>query len=310
MRKITIKRAPGLPMAPPVEYKIVSDKRVYLTKNRAEEVLNLEVFPGERDVRENHVQMLYNEAIAGRFMWHHVIIGIAKCGEHTYRVNGQHTCWMRYLLPDEYDGYNCSVREIVYEVETLDQVRDLYSTFDRNAPRTTGHIARVLLMDSQATSGVAMGLINRVTAGFRLWKFETDWAIANNPAEVITMIETQFAALFNTVAKFMYRFSNEINWIRRSSVLAAMFATFEKAPQKAVEFWEPVCSGLGLNESTDPRYHLRKYLDATSHTTSTKGKTAVSQEEAYRVCVQAWNRWRSGEKVSTLRSTEKRVNPK
>jgi hypothetical protein len=292
------------------DFRVLEDVQLNFTRARAVEFLELKKFPGERDVRESHVQYLYNEYISGRMMWSHVIIATARLAEDgaTYRINGQHCAWMRFSIPEEGDPSTARVRWISYAVPTMEDLRALYSTFDRNAPRTVGHIMKNLLLGSKAADGISSYYLNKLTAGFKLWHWERDDATSSTPAEVAAVITTQYAPLFQLVGEYIQ--ANEKKWVqvKRSSVVAALFATFEKAPQKAIEFWDPVVTGLGLVEEKDARYQLRNYISSHGHTVS-KGKMAVSQEEMFRVCIQAWNRWRKGELISVVRSTEKRVKP-
>jgi len=104
-------------------------------------------------------------------------------------------------------------------------------------------------------------------------------------------------------------------FMKRAGVVAALFATFDKLGGKAAEFWDPVANGLGISEKTDPRYMLREYLNTHGQS---KGARAVASttmfvgaEDTYRICISAWNKWRTGEKQSrTYQTLEKRVKPR
>ena len=71
-----------------------------------------------------------------------------------------------------------------------------------------------------------------------------------------------------------------------------MFATFEVAPNKAVEFWNCVCDAIGYKSKQDARWQLRHYID--THTASkSDSKSFIADERWYRMCIVAWNRWRN-----------------
>jgi hypothetical protein len=90
---------------------------------------------------------------------------------------------------------------------------------------------------------------------------------------------------------------------RRASVLAGMLETFDAAPQKAVEFWTGVCTGLNLGEKTDPRYKLRTALQTSTVMSANSGsKKRVDAETMYRWGIFAWNMWRKGAPMQVLRA--------
>src|SRR3974390_1791789 len=156
-------------MATPLDYKVLSDKETNLTKKSAYAYLELETFSGERLVREKHVQFLFDEWAAGRFIWHHVLMASATLNGTTYRINGQHTCWMRVNIPEKAEPVSSTVRLVEYQVETIEQLRGLYSTFDRNAPRTVGHVSVCMLQDTHAGRELIKSVISQLVPGFRIF---------------------------------------------------------------------------------------------------------------------------------------------
>ncbi len=298
-------------LSEPINYEIVSDEMGNLTKERAYQFLELKTFEGERAVREQHVQFLFDEFIAGRFLWHHVLIASAMVKGEEYRINGQHTCWMRVNIEDSKAKENrpSNVRFVKYAVERNEDLRALYSAFDRNAPRTVGHVSRVMMMDTPAGRELPNHIISQCVAGFRIF-FAEDWqSAAANPNELVAIINQSYAEVFNVVGHFVSRFRDDNKAFRRAAVTAAMLATFEKSVQASIQFWEPVCSGLQLNEKTDPRHQLRNWLFTHGHTATIKGMEKVNQETMFRVCINMWNRWRKGESVDVVRSPDKRIKP-
>lgn len=294
--------------ADPLKYTIVNDTMVTLSKKMAFEFLELHTFQGERAVREGHVQFLFDEYTAGRFLWHHVLIASAIMNGVEYRINGQHTCWMRVNIPDKEEPVPAKCRVIQYKVDTSDQLRTLYSAFDRNAPRTVGHISKVMLIDTKAGKELTASIISKMVAGFRIY-FAEDWHTANaNPSELTAIISNNYTELFNLVGHFVMQHYEDHAFVRRAAIVAAMLATFEKAVKPSIDFWGPVCDGIGLEAKTDARYQLRQYLMTHGHSIMA-GTLKISQEEAYRACINTWNRWRKGDPVSVVRSTDERIKP-
>lgn len=297
----------------PLKYKTVSDDTLSLTKARAFEFLELPTFQGERSVSETHVQFLFDEWQAGRFMWQHIILACAECAGVLYRINGQHTCWMRVAIPDKAEPVKAECRRITYKVDTEEQLRTLYSTFDRNKTRSVGHVSKVLLMDTPAGRDLPGHVITKMVSGFKVYWSE-DWQHmardGMNTNELVALICKRYPELFNVVGHFVKIHMEDHIFVKRSAVIGAMFATFEKSVQASGEFWTPICDGLNLDDKTDARYQLRQYLLNHGHNfTQTSNKDLVTVEDSYRVAINAWNRWRKHEPTQVLRSTDKRVKP-
>lgn len=293
-------------IAEKLEYKIVSDEKINLTAEQAYKFLELETFEGERPVRESHVQFLFDEFKSGRFLWHNVTIASAKLENRTFRINGQHTCWMRALIPTSESPRDATVRFIEYKVNSGEQLRALYSAYDRGAPRTIGHLGKVLLLGSQCSDGVWPTAIPKLVAGYRMWTDALNWRMsAGNAsiAEITSRIEKLHPELFNVIGNF-YRTTFEFapRIIQRAAVIGAMFATFDKGIKIATEFWEPVIKGIGFDSVHDARYMLKKWLDEHGHSLYHAGSKPVSQEASFRVCIQCWNHWRQGNKVHSIKT--------
>lgn len=308
--KLVFKVKPALDIAEALKCKVISDKTINFTKARAFSYLELETFEGERQVNERHVQFLYNNWVGGRFMWDHVIIAQARCDGKFYRINGQHTCWMRVNLPDDYfikKGEEPQVREVVYEVPDEENLRTLYSTFDQNKTRSAGHVFKALLVGTNHVADVWPSVIGVLGSGLKHWLYEpADQRLlsANDMAEIV---RDKHESLFRIVGLYFQSHYNEWRASRRAAVIGAMFATFDASGGKAPEFWDPVITGLNLVDKSDPRYALRKWLE-THYQGESGTHEYASAEDTYRVCILAWNKWRTGQKaIATLRPTDKRV---
>ncbi len=298
---VTVKPASGIALK--LDYDIDSDRRINLTHDKAVAFLELDTFQGERNVNERHVQRLYNAFASGRFMWEHVIIATCKCDGKLYRVNGQHTCWMRLNAPKDAEA---PVREIVYSVSDEHGLRDIYATFDQNKSRTSGHIMKALLIGNGSSTDLWPSKVGEYAMALRFWLYPWE-ASELSVQDVAQLIESKYSDLFNQVGLFYQEKYDSYKNIRRKPVMAAMFATFESAPRLAVEFWNPVCDAIGFTSKEDARWHLRRFLDTHSESRKSSTMKTVPTEDFYRVCIAAWNRWRKGEKVQSLRPTDKRL---
>lgn len=139
-----------------------------------------------------------------------------------------------------------------------------------------------------------------LSAGMKLWLFQWKdrWMI--NPNDVAALVADKHAVLFRVVGLYVQQHYGTQVWLRRAGVVAALFATFDKAGGKAPEFWDPVITGLGLTDKTDPRHTLHEFLGShTQGLTSVSARrlrTITNAEDTFRICVLAWNKWRKGEK--------------
>jgi hypothetical protein len=297
--------------APALQYRVLEDDEVKFTKEVAFRFLEMKSFEGERPVRERHVQFLFDEYVSGRFLFQNVILATAKLpNDEEFRINGQHTCWMRVSVPERDEPLkNCNVRIMRYAVSDDIHLRQLYSAFDRGAPRTVAHIGKVLMMGSSCTDGVQPSLINAVIAGFRVF-FSDDIAKRKRMSieDVTTIIENSYGPTFNVVGRYIGTHERETRWVKRASVVGAMFSSFSVNVQESDNFWGPVFLGLNLEQKTDPRYQLRKYLE--SHGVMSTAGASVSQNEMYNVCVQMWNAWRDKESVQVVKPAMNRPKAK
>jgi hypothetical protein len=307
--KVTVKKRESS-FCDPLVYKIVEDKDINLTIEKAYQFLELETFSGERPVRERHVQFLYDEWVNNRFLWHIVNLAAAKLGDKLYRINGQHTCWMRVSLPAD---AKCPCTERVYSVPDEEQLRNLYASFDRGASRSADHVNKVLLIGSEAGRGIPASYLSRLTNGFRMF-FSEDWRrTPMSPNDIAGLIEKNYSQLFHTVGLFFQIHYEESVPMRRAACIGAMFATFEKNVMASQQFWEPVFNGLGLNDKKDIRYMLRQFISTHVHQIErgfSENGSVIGKEDLYRICINCWNHWRAGDVMKALRPTDKRYKAK
>ena len=190
------------------------------------------------------------------------------------------------------------------------QLKLVYSTYDRLNGRTDNHLNKLILDGTNVMEDIWTSMLSKYISGMRLWHFEVDAERRRaTPDQVCAVVQTEFPQLFRTVALFCQKHASEKDLLRQAPI-AAMYATFNKVPTKAEEFWNPVLDGTGLDTKTDPRWWLRRHLQEVGIAAGAR-KTAMNNEDLYRICIQAWNKWRAGEKCQTaIRPTKERINPK
>ena len=288
-----------------LKFKVLSDEIVTLNDEKAAAYIELPIFDRERDAKDVHVQRLYDEMVRGTFNPLLVILATAEFEGVVYKINGQHTCWAKFDFP----GYCPKVREIRFKVDTAEDLRQLYSTFDRNLVRDDKHITLIGLSGNVHLKDFNNTLLKFVVTAFKFWVFATSGERKRcSPQDIAALIESKHLQLFRTVCDFVSHHvdgKKEAMPMRRVPVVAAMFETFNKVSTIAPQFWQPVCDGVGLDSKTDARWALRALLSAVK-LSANKGR-AMTEEDMYRHCIPAFNRWRKGESTLQLRPTKERV---
>jgi hypothetical protein len=309
-------RVPTVDTSPPrvantqVLANLVSEKKVTLTHDLAFQHLELPGIDQERGVTTGWVQTLYDEMRQSRFCWEDVRLKTCTYNGKTYRLNGQHTCWAFTNMPR---GYKAEVIAQHYRASTIEEMRAIYAITDVGKTRTTNHRTAVLLAGSDATQGVPVSLINRLTTGMVFWLYDNDKDRRRlQPADRAALVEQMdYGKTFRFVGDAVKDSLSTAKFFKRAPVMGSLFATYHKVPTLAHEFWGPVGDGLGLDSRTDPRWKLRHYLQTHGLSASgDPGTKIVDAETMYRVCIQAWNKWRKNEKVQVLKSTDSRTKAK
>jgi hypothetical protein len=270
-----------------------------------------EEFPGDRALKNRHVEYLISTMQRGTFHPEWVVIITAKCDGKVYRMNGQHTAWARIHMPAKWP---CEVKHLEYEAKSMEDVRTLYSSIDRSSPRTRANVIESYLAGTPEFDGVKARTLRVVPQGFTFWfwKSKTERS-AHDGDDVAYLLKTDWYDLAKKVCAFLDAHSPKEHWhVFRAPVIAAMFATFHKAPQIAVEFWKPVADGVGIEQRSDPRLKLRNELMQAAVGIGGGGqsdKKKVAQEVMFRNCILAWNAHREGRTLSVLRGTERGNRP-
>jgi hypothetical protein len=291
-----------------LNYKVLSDTLVILDDEKASAYIELPVFKGERDIIQSHVQRLFDEMRKGHFNPLLVILSSCEFQGVVYKINGQHTCWAKFYC----EGYAPQVREIRYRVETEEDLRQLYATYDRGMGRSDAHLTMVELANNPHLRDIPSNVIKLAISGLKFWNFSSSGDRRRcSPQDVATLSTEKYLNLFLTVCGFIREHiesSRDAKFARRVSVVAALFETFSKVQGASTEFWTPVINGIGLNTKEDPRYQLRAFLLSVKvHTAVSRRERSVSDEELYNHCIPAFNKWRKGDKVKSIRPTHERV---
>lgn len=316
--KGTVPDVASLLTLPSSGYRVIEERRVTLSKKFAEFILGMKEVPGDRPLVDDHVEDLMRHMIRRTFLYENHVIASVLCKEDNqeYRVNAQHTCWAAYELEDKgIQVAHGKSRYIRYEADTMDDVRQLYSLYDRLRGRTRANVAISNLFDTPEFAGFGSALLSRLVAAYSFWKWDTAFARSKHDAnEVAHLMRTDDLVTCRHVASFAHERGSlskpDHQHFRRAPVMAAMLETFSVAPSKAEEFWDATVTGLKLDATTDARYQLRQRLSTSATATGSSDKTRVAPETMYRWCIFAWNAYRRGDPVHQLRAPLGTARPK
>jgi hypothetical protein len=290
-------------------------RTVELTKEFAEGFLEHAEFLGERQLMEGHVIFLARQMEAGSFRWEQVCLILAELEGRTYRINGQHTCWAR-IHADLAKDVRTPVKLLKYVVATDHDLRQLYATTDRGKARTRGNVIVSYLSGTEEFPEFNKSILKALASGMSYWK----WGPSENAnrRNVHTADDTAYLLLTEnhkvaTQVGNLIKLSKpgEFKHLRRAPVIGAMFATFNKAPTIAHDFWVVIRDGIGVAGKDDPRYTLRQYLLAANLSThSGDSDKLVNSEEMYRACLTCWNRFRANSPLKVIKSVAERPEPR
>ncbi len=298
-----------------------AEDSVELSLENAARHLSLPEFAGERNIRQSHVDSLVRHMKRGTFHPEWVVLITCKCNEEcsdssgvvqkagtVWRMNGKHTSTARLQMPP---SFRCPVRVMRYTASTAHGMRMLYSTIDRNGPRTKRHITRSYLAGAPGYEDYADRAIENIANAVSLWEWGDPsfrGGRKHDADEAVYLVKTTHSVACHHVLEFlssgMTREGHKI--VGRTGVVAAMLATFSKDSTDAKKFWTTVVSGAGIPSVDDPRLRLRDKLATSATDGRTSDKARVSAETQFRWSIYAWNAYRSGKMIKKIPHLEGR----
>ena len=272
---------------------------------------NCTEFVGDRKLKQNHVDFLVRQMLRSTFHAEWVTVITCSINGTTYRMNGQHTAWARLEMPEDWP---CKVDFMEYEAQSMDDMRTLYSSIDRASPRTRANVIESYIAGTEEFMDIKSSTLRVMPSGFTLWMWTTIHERKQYDGDDIAfLLRTDYYDLAMKVCAFLDSVGRrDTDHVFRGPVVGAMFATFNKAPQIAKDFWAPVADGTGIEKKNDPRLRLRNELMKAAvgvGVGAASSKKKVSQEFMLRLCLVAWNAYREDRELRVLRANEKGKRP-
>ncbi len=270
-------------------------KTMKVTKAIAKQFAEMEPAPGDRPLSERRLQVYEKIVRDGGFRpcsW-----AAATCAQTggQYRVNGKHTATLFSDLDPLPELY--AVVEY-YECETLEEVAELYSTYDSKiVSRTVSDINRSFARCVPQLADVDQRTIN-LTVSAVAYAEHLDRYKALQPAERAEgLLENYDFCLW--AYELMGAGNNKYAYLKRLAVFAAMLGSYRKSKTMASKFWAEVRDETGPTPQ-DPSRKISRFLMLNTtakggNRVLAAGRVRVSDREFYVKCIHAWNAWRKGE---------------
>jgi hypothetical protein len=292
-----------------IKFREVRNEIIPFTLDLATKFIEMKTFIGERVLKSKHVDKMVSDAKKGKFL--NTEAGLASCNCEwdgtERRLNGQHTCWMRTYMPANWCP---NIRVTKYSVPSDSDFRELYCTFDINAPRTVGQKTVAVLLGSEGFEDITNErLLQDLKAAMSLWIGAVGGTGCNRFSfdEIMDLMQGKHYKVVIDVGNHLkgLSFHSAPHMVHRASVTAAMFSTFSKNVAESTEFWNMVKDG---GSPSHPAVVLNKYLHRTRlHSGQIeKHYTRVSSEEMLRICIVAWNAYRRKDELKILRNPDRR----
>jgi hypothetical protein len=270
---------------------------VELDEEFANNFMELAEIAGDRPLRTTHVIYLARQMEAELFRWEQASLITCICEGREYRMNGQHTCWARIeaKLPKH---TRTPIQLLKYEAKSMQDMRQLYATIDRGMPRNMGQVVTSYLAEHPDFPNFNQAILRRLAEGLAQWLWEaSELRKLHTGDERAYLLLTTHHKTALAVGSFLRESRKEGGGhLCRGPVIAAMFATFAKAPQIAKDFWTLTRDGVGITSKSHPCYTLRNWLLSAVISNSASpvvtGKSVASNHMLWG-CLQAWNAFRA-----------------
>lgn len=282
-------------------FRKTSSRAVTTTPALAARFRDMDPWAGERPLKLARLDFLRREAEAGRFstcIW--VAAWCLQDGK-TYRLNGQHTSHV--LADPEVPPQTVIVEE--YECQTLDDVADLYATFDtREAVRTQREVNAVVAAVTPGLENIPDGVVAILVGGICFHHNPNqgrDRASGRDRAAVLRD-NVEFCQFFMGLSPDGKHTGTFRAHLCRVGVAAAVYATWLKYGEGCKDFWERVRDGDGSIDPAEATRRLNAHLAEVAATRGKGGRKVLETKDTYEKCLRYWNKYRTNQANGTKRT--------
>jgi hypothetical protein len=276
-------------------FKLVNSETKPLTPELAEKFKGLLPSPTERAFDEGRARMLREKAEAGQliaFNW-----AMARVGDKEFRVNGQHSSQVLSELNGNFPQ-GLKVHLDTYEVDSTEGLALLFRQFDaRKSGRTPNDVAGAYQGLYPDIALVNRGAAKLAVEGVAWYNKHIEGLPAPKGDDIYTLFgDTRLHDYIRWVGDDV--FSVKTPELRRLTIVAAMYGTFDKNEAEAKKFWKDVSRGGVEYEDTHPTTVLDTFL---KNAVEDKSRYDLKAGNFYQACAYAWNAFRDDKTITSIK---------
>ena len=273
-------------------YEQVSSRMEVITPRKAESLLRLNTFEGQRPLSNGVVQAYARAMAAGEFRRGEIAVAEkAFNGGAEVLVNGQHQLQACVAASTSFraavDRYRCPERDDLWK---------LFGTFDVHRGRTEQHVMKAArgLFTSEDLQAIQLRVLTM--CGTALVFLGGDGIKPNFAAKPPNRYRKAELVQQNKsdVLRVSAYYDDVTHPYITTPVVTAMIATFRADPDHAEEFWDRVLWGDKLVKNS-PQYKLRQKLGTGSRRITAGANGASRMQGIYSFCIAWWNSWKLGD---------------
>lgn len=270
-----------------MSYREGSTEIIPLTRSVAEDFATMPSWKGERPLNQRRVDLLRDEADRGAF--HSPVWSVAKVGNATYRMDGQHSSTMLSQLPKDKFPRNLKVTIREFECSSATDLPILFSKFDRSwSSRSIKERIIAAAAIYRDMPKIGADYIVRGTGGivFSMNKMSGDKG--DQRTEILSNANNRsFICWYYNIS------TSHLVW--RVPVVAAIYEMWQIDREDAEKFLTAIAKG---GENKQPIIAIREFLLKAKSTGGNSPGQGSPPRMIYARCIKAWNAWRNGETTS------------
>ena len=278
------------------------DPYYILDQKEAKRFLDMPTFDAERRFRREWAKDLMRFMLRGTFLQELATVQTCVVGKQEYRINGMHTC---AAVASMKHGFKLKVNYIQWKALDMEIMGALYSSIDRNAPRTVGNQIVAQLATQPPYNNFSHHTIQKLSEGLAIGCWDkTSERRSHDSNDRAALLRGEYRAAAIKIGQLLEGVPlYEVKHMMRAPVIGAMFITYKAKARDADIFWHSVRDGTGIDKPNDPRKRLEKMLMSSGLPSYEKnGKRTMNAEVMLRRCLESFTAFISNRPMSDLRT--------
>jgi hypothetical protein len=280
-------------------FRLVNSETIPLTLELAERFQAMPASPTERGFDEARARMLRDRAADNQLIAFSWAKAVLKGKE--IRMNGQHSskvlCELNGNFPE-----NLKVHIDTYHVDSEEDLASLFRQFDaRKSGRTPTDVAGAYQGLHAELNDVPRPFAKVAVEGVAWYDKHVEGLPAPKGDDVYQLFAKE--ALYSYIHWIGDVFSIKTPELKRTTVVAAMYGTFEKNEDAGRRFWKEVSRGGVEFEDNHPTTVLDAFLKSVIED---KRKLDLKPANFYQACIYCWNAYRDGKTITNVKFDTKK----